>query len=694
MISTNKYKNVSDEKEFINPLNSIDILAEKLGKDTNDLKEQINQIGNNLRNKNIPEDKIREKTLRRIQAHLKGCLFKEPTPEELKKIDLLIEEHERRSVEEEPPEEDDDAYCIEIEKQYEKYSNAKEIECEDDRESIIYGYDETPGFIEDFFTWKGRLYNKVQTGPTTYFVVDTLKNICEQVKISEDKKKEIRNENSKIKLSYFSLSNLVEYQPIKEFKSAPMFSFTIHTINNTEKLKTASLDELVGELKSRGLFLKTNQAMDILSNAINCLKLNHEYTTEDKSPYPGFFILNNKFVSTESYTKPSEKQMTEALNLFNDFGDSYDEFSQKFGYIAHWGILAPFSYVIIQKGCSNLLNNLMLFGTTRCGKSTVAKISCFFWSRDLNDQTTSGSHIHSRYQYGKVISQSTFPIIIDEGEGLFDNTELLSMVKTSTHSLSARARFNSNLQREEEIMAFSLSVITSNYNKPNDGAIGARIDLLTYTTSKIRSKKDREHFDEKFEPNVQNGTLKILKFIGDYVGSKIIEDPTLLDGDWLELSKNLWKEMYEYADMNMPYWMINIAHPESVEESFEDEQNHYETNIKALILTKADINNIVPNNDGSTENEFITPKDKVKDVVLNSRWSWIHCYTPSTGVNAGEKFVRITKAIETDLRKERQINIQLNRIAELLGGKIARKSHNGHKINLAEFEYDKFIDSF
>ena len=37
MISTNKYKNVSDEKEFINPLNSIDILAEKLGKDKNDL---------------------------------------------------------------------------------------------------------------------------------------------------------------------------------------------------------------------------------------------------------------------------------------------------------------------------------------------------------------------------------------------------------------------------------------------------------------------------------------------------------------------------------------------------------------------------------------------------------------------------------------------------------------------------------
>ncbi len=692
MISINKYKNVSDENEIINPLDSINILAEKLGKDKNDLKELFDQIGNNLRNKNIPEEQIRDKTLSRIQADLKAFLLKEPTPEELEKIDLLTEEHERYGVEEEPPEKDDDAYYIDIEKQYEKYSKA--IKFEDDRQSIIYGNDETPGFVEDFFSWNGCLYNKVQTGPTTYFVIDKLENICEQVKIYEDKKTGKRKENSKIKLSYFSLSNLVEYQPIKEFKSAPMFSFTIHTINNTEKLKTASLDELVGELKSRGLFLKTSQAMDILSNAINCLKFNHEYTTEDKSPYPGFFILNNKFVSTESYTIPSKKQMTEALNLFNDFGDSYDEFSKKFGYVGHWGIIAPFSYVIIQKGCSNLLNNVLLFGTTRAGKSTVSKMPCFFWCLDLNDQTTSGSHIHSRYQFGKVISRSTFPIIIDEGEGLFENNELLSMVKTSTHSLSARARFNSNLQREEEIMAFSPSIITSNYNKPNDGAVGARIDLLTYTTSKIRSKEDREQFDKKFKPNIQNGPLKILKFIGDYVASKIIEDPTLLDDDWLKLSKSLWREMYEYANMKMPSWMINIAHPESVEESFEDEQNYYETNIKALILSKADINNIISNDFGQTENDFITPKDKVKDVISNSRWSWIHCYTPTTGINAGEKFVRITKAIETDLRKEKHFNIQLNRIAELLGGKITRKTHDGHKINLAEFEYSKFIDSF
>ena len=188
MISITKYKNVSDENEFIKPLNSIYILAEKLGKDTNDINEQYNQIGNNLRNKNIPEDKIRDKTLRRIQADLKACLLKEPTLEELEKFHLLTEEHERRNLEEEPPEKDDDAYYIEIKKQYGKYNNAKEIECKADRESIIYNYDETPRFIEDFFSWKGRLYNKVQTGPTTYFVVDISENICEQVKISEDKK--------------------------------------------------------------------------------------------------------------------------------------------------------------------------------------------------------------------------------------------------------------------------------------------------------------------------------------------------------------------------------------------------------------------------------------------------------------------------------------------------------------------------
>ena len=336
--------------------------------------------------------------------------------------------------------------------------------------------DEHPNFIEDNFVLGNRTYNKLKSSPTVYFVIDSEKNICEKVIIKEDRDNEERVEGQKTKLSYFSISDLVEYPPVPELHSCTMFSFKYTGIDNIDKkIRTASLDEIVGELKSQGLFIQANQAMDVLTNAINTLKKNGKYSSENKSPYPGFFNLNGNFVSTKSYELPNNVQMAQALKIFNNLGLHYSDFAPKLGYIAHWMIMAPFSFVIKQNGKGTKLNNLFLYGTTRTGKTTIAKLSCFIWSRIIDEQLSSGSHVHSSYQYGRAISKSSFPIIVDECEGLFKDSDLSSLVKTATYAISARSKYNSNLQRDEEIMALSLSILTSNYNKPNDGALGARI---------------------------------------------------------------------------------------------------------------------------------------------------------------------------------------------------------------------------
>lgn len=560
------------------------------------------------------------------------------------------------------------------------------------KQKNVHKFEDEPDFKTDFLVWRNRFYVKLRSGPTVYFVVDNFKNICELVQIKEDKKNNKREESSKTKLALFSISNLVEYPPIYELKTKSMFSFTLNGANGyEEKFKPASIDEIVGEIKSRGLFLQSGRAMDTITNAINALKVNMQYTVAHQSPYPGFFILNDQFVSTESYLKPNKGQMGDALTIFNEFGESYGNFRPKIGYIAHWMLMAPFSFILKQKGSASKINNMHLYGTTRTGKTTIAKLVSFFWNRNIDEQFTSGSHVHSTYQFGRAISKSTFPIIIDEGEAIFQSDELKSMLKTSTHNTSARARFNSSLQQEEEIMALSQSIITSNYNRPNDGAVGARLDLFKYTANEVRSKDLREQFENKFQPDVQNGPLNVLKYIGNYVGSRIKQESDLLDEDWLKLSQRLWQEMYELAGIQMPEWMSNIAFPDSVEESFEDEISHYESNIKALILRNASPH--LYEKKGEPK-EYITPRDKAENVVLNAREPWIRCHNPSTGKDAGNKFVLIEKSIETDLKKDKNIDIQLDRIAEILNGEIARKTINGHKRNYAVFNYDKFLDMF
>ena len=77
-----------------------------------------------------------------------------------------------------------------------------------------------------------------------------------------------------------------------------------------------------------------------------------------------------------------------------------------------------------------------------------------------------------------------------------------------------------------------------------------------------------------------------------------------------------------------------------------------------------------------------------------SREPWIHYHNPKTGKDAGKEFVWIDKAIETDLRKEKHINIQLDRIAELLDGKVQRKTIKGRKNMLQSLNTKSFLTCF
>lgn len=552
-------------------------------------------------------------------------------------------------------------------------------------------------YIKDYFITDQRCYLKLRSGPTKYFVLDRHLQICEIVTITKGEKDEDntitkpRKEGRRELQAHFSIGKLIIYPSIPELNNPEMYSFNVNTKDKKFKIGPATLDEIVGELRSRGLFYYNNRAMDITTNAINALRKNDQYRLENSSPYPGFFILNGEFKSTIEYFLPSKEQLAEALTLLNEFGRHYGDFGPKLGYICHWNIIAPFSYVLKQKGVGNKINNLLLYGTTRTGKSTIAKLSGYIWNLDLDSQTYSGSMVHSVYQYGVAISKSTYPIIVDEGEILYDDFNLASMLKTATHSLKARARYNNFLQKQEEVNALSPAIITSNYSKPNDGALGARIDLLEYTAKDVRGKEARDKFNQKFEPEKTNGPLKVLRFIGDYVAAKVIEDPGILDEDWVKAAHKLFEEMYTYAGVEMPEWLKEHAYPDGVEKSFEDEQSYIISNIKGLILRRAE-----PTRHKDEEPvKTITNKMKANDVVNQSREPWIYCHNPRSGTDAGKKFVWIEKGIETDLKKEKGLNITLDRIAELLGGKVMRKTTRGRsKINVAVFDYDKFLDQF
>ncbi len=677
MISTNKYKNVSDEKEFINPLNSIDILAEKLGKDTNDINELYNQIGNNLRKKNIPEYKINDKTLRRIQAYLKACLLKETSPEELEKINLLTDEHERRTLEEESLEKDDeDVY----------YSNlsSQQLDIYEFKESTIPNY-----FQYDVFKWKDKIYMKISSNPHSFFVLDQENKIIQTLNISKKTNKDGDEKYTEIKqqiLARFSVDEICEYRQLTP-ELSPQYSMIINKKNNRKtKIGHGNLDEIIGQLKGiGGVFRKLNSASDTINDLIALAEESGMLIEKKDPPFPGFFYIDKQLITTINFDYPSATELREAIMLLHEFSDHFKEFYDNLAYCLHWQILAPFSFAKKQIGSSDKLGSLYLYGQSRTGKTIIGFLVSHIWNRD--DCFVGAGSIHSEASYGRNISQHTFPVVLDEGARVFTDTKtnLPDIFKNSVFYPVVRGRYSPFTHRYEDIPSLSAPIITSNYNEPQSAALGARLKSLEFLRTKPRTSNEIKEFTEKFDPENRTGPLKKLSFIGCYVANYMIDNQELIKKPWEQVSKEIWQSMYEYSSLSTPSWMKEYKTASGLQESWEAEDNEKYTMFRNLVLRNADP--YIP-----AENEKpISVYDKIHDVVMNSRETWIESKEMSRGPNKGKMVVEIDSGICKDIMIKFNMEISFKMLINDLEGKIVVTKRNNKSIKVARWLYEDFI---
>ena len=638
MMSITKYKNVSDENEFTKYLNSINILAEKLGKDKNDLKEQYNQIGNNLRKKNIPENKIRYKTLRRIQADLKACLLKEPTPEELEKIDLLIVEHERHTVE-------------------------KELEADLSSQQLdIHKFEEstTPNYLQyDVFKWKNKIYMKISSNPHSFFVLDQEKKIIQTLNISKKTNKngdDTCTETKQQILARFSVYEIYEYRQLTP-ELSPQYSMTINKKNNRNiKISHGYLDEIIGQLRGiGGVLRKSNSASDTINDLIALAEEAGMLIEKKDPPFPGFFYIDNQLITTVNFDYPTATELREAIKLLHEFSDHFKEFYDNLAYCLHWQILAPFSFAKKQIGSSDKLGALYLYGQSRTGKTIIGFLVPHIWNRD--DCFVSAGSIHSEASYGRNISQHTFPVVLDEGARVFTDTKtsLPDIFKNSVFYPVVRGRYSPITHRYEDIPSLSAPIITSNFHEPQSAALGARLKSLEFLRKKPRTSKEMNEFTGKFDPENRTGPLKKLRSIGCYVAHYMIDNQELIKKPWEQVSKEIWQSMYNYSDISMPPWMKEYKTASGLQESWEAEDNETYTMFRNLVLRNADPDCIPAKNETQ---KAITVYDKIDDVVMNSRETWIESKILSKGPNKDKMIVEIDSGICKDMMK--QFNMEIS----------------------------------
>lgn len=305
--------------------------------------------------------------------------------------------------------------------------------------------------------------------------------------------------------------------------------------------------DLVAWLKARGLCYHSRLAEDVLNAVLNAYLKRQIAEVREEIDKPGFYLVDNRIIAIRwDLNEINREELKEALTILNELAEKwYSHVADKFSVIIKWGIIAPFIYAMKQKG--KWVQWLYLYGASYTGKSTLGEIILAIWGLEAGHRR-SGATIDTPARIGYVLSQSTFPTLVNEPGNAILREDVVELMKSAIESPLARGKYIRGSY--VEIPSLSPLIITSNRVLPRDDALLRRFIVLSFTFGERIDPAKAKEFDREIKP-----ILKKLAIIGHYVARRIIEDPKMLDTDWLELTEKLLEEAYREAGLQIPSWI-------------------------------------------------------------------------------------------------------------------------------------------
>ena len=323
----------------------------------------------------------------------------------------------------------------------------------------------------------------------------------------------------------------------------------------------AELEVIVQRLKAKGIVKHKRLIEDALSSLVIAFIRNGKAEIRRELEKPGFYFIEGQIKAVKWEAEEFDKEdLRNSLNLLNELREEwYNRLAERFSTVVKWGLLAPFSYAIKQIRGSYGIHFpwLLLHGSSHTGKTTLGKIIRAIWSQSLEEK--GGSHIDTVPRFGKVVSETTFPILINEVADVLAKDSLREILKSSIESPFARGRYVQGVYVEEPSLA--TMIFTTNKTYPSDDALLRRFIGILFTLSDRVSEKKARQFESGILPRIYG-----LRFLGYFVFQRIAESPELLKKDWKEVSTSLLREAYEYAGMEVPSWIDELHEGESLEE--------------------------------------------------------------------------------------------------------------------------------
>ncbi|MEM2390268.1 MAG: DNA-primase RepB domain-containing protein, partial [Ignisphaera sp.] len=313
----------------------------------------------------------------------------------------------------------------------------------------------------------------------------------------------------------------------------------------------ATMEDIVSRVRAEGVVLNSKIFEDVLNAVIQAfiLKGKAEIKTEIESP--GFYWVENRIISVRYDIESIDiDRLSQALQLLNELAEIWFKHIQdKFSTIVKWGAIAPFGYILKQRG--RWIPWLYLYGDSATGKTTLGRIVLKMWGLDSKHEKT-GASIDTVARLGYVLSMSTFPVLVNEPGNALTKEEIVEMIKNAVENTIARGKYIRGSYTE--IPALSCLIFTSNKFLPYDDALLRRFKVITFSYGEKIAIERQKEFKEKMELR-----LAILSEVGKCVAKFVIENLNILDK--LD-GRILLEKCYKIAGLEKPNW-LDLEYTES-----------------------------------------------------------------------------------------------------------------------------------
>lgn len=515
---------------------------------------------------------------------------------------------------------------------------------------------------------------KLQTGANRFIVMDYRNNEV-TVQIIDWKKGIEVADYSRVLLCY-PMQVIIHDNPISEAGR----TFSIEWISSREGhfyTKNMSVPEIEQYLVDHGYVLTPSYFKGVVAALIQIAIENNLVIIKNEIETPGFYYNaeTDSLTIVDYEVKPVDiKKLNIALDLIEDLQNYYVGQEGKLATTLKHALIAPFGFAKKQLGLplENLIPYMFHFGKGGSGKTTIARIGAYFYGEPDSETDIGGSEFDTVPRIGGQISKSTFGLIINEPEGVFNCKRCTETLKTTVERTNARRRYEG--RHLMTILALATLSFTSNSPLPNVEGLTRRFVQLMYSHSEKKSDAEKKEFMEHFRMDSPDLCLfHRLKALADFAVNEIKEDVGLLRLPWKDLSNALITRAYADCERECPNWLLQFSQSVTLEDLdneeieslrifFIDEINKQTKNVRVYSAEDGH-----PRRSEDFFSDFVKDSNDFYDRVFNVINERLIPYMVLHHARNGHDYVCFTSGLRMALHEANKVCYDVKGIAELLG---------------------------